>query len=381
MKKKFFITTTIPTTLGFFSGQCKVLNKVYDVCAISSPEEKLEQFAMQEGIRYKGLGMERDISLFRDLQSLIKWIWLLIRERPYIVHANTPKASLLAMVASWITFRPMRIYMCHGLRYQGCSGLRRKVLIMMERITCFCAKQVLCVSKGVKEQFAEDRICSMKKSKVILYGSANGVDTEWFDAKIVDAIPVKEKFDLKTTDFVCLFIGRLVRDKGVEELIDVATKLHDDGITIKLLLVGNRENKLDALSDETESKIKSNDYIIECGRQSDVRPFIKASKLLILPSYREGFGQVLVEANSLGIPVVASRIIGCKNVVSEGVNGLLCEPHDRISLYECISKIISDKELYNFMKSRCRGYAIEHFDHKMVLNAYVEYYKSLTSEK
>ncbi|WP_303007025.1 glycosyltransferase family 4 protein [Bacteroides congonensis] len=377
VKKKFFITTTIPMTLGFFKGQCKTLRDIYDVCAVSSPHKELMLFAQQEGIRYKVLKMERDISIFSDLCALFKWIWLLSVERPYVVHANTPKASLLAMVAAWLTFRPIRIYMCHGLRYQGCAGMKRRILMTMERISCFCANRVICVSNGVREQFAEDGICSLNKSKVIMYGSANGVDTEYFNPEIVDDLAVRTQYSIKDSDLVCVFIGRMVRDKGVEELVDVVAQLHNDGFPVKLLMVGGREEKLDALSERTEQLIKDAEYIIECGRQSDVRTFIKASKLLVLPSYREGFGQVLVEANSLGIPVIASRIIGCQNVVNERVNGLLCEPRDKVSLYNCMFSLFSDEKLYKSIKLECRQYTISHFDRKILINAYVQYYASL----
>lgn len=380
MKKKFFITTTIPTTLGFFGGQCKTLKEVYDVCAVSSPDKELIPFAEQEGIRFKALRMKREISLLNDLIALFLWIWLLLCERPYVVHANTPKASLLAMIAAWLTFRPVRIYMCHGLRYQGCTGMKRKILMWMERISCFCANHVICVSKGVREQLAEDDICCLEKSKVILYGSANGVDTEYFNPEIIDDAIVKAQYSIKDNDFICVFIGRMVRDKGIEELVDVVVRLHNEGVPVKLLTVGGREEKLDALSARTEQLIKDAEYIIECGRQSDVRPFVKASKLLVLPSYREGFGQVLVEANSLGIPVIASRIIGCQNVVNEKVNGLLCEPRDKISLYNCMFFLFSDGALYNSIKLQCRQYIISHFDRKIVAKAYVEYYASLLQE-
>ncbi len=365
-------------TLAFFQGQCKKLSNTYDMCAVSSPGKDLISFAKEEEIKCKSLDMRRDISIFKDLISLYKWIRLLIIERPYVVHANTPKASLLAMVASWLTFRPVRIYMCHGLRYQGCTGMKRKILMTMEWISCFCANRVLCVSQGVREQFAKDGICSLNKSKVILYGSANGIDTDRFNPAVVNEAPLKKLYGIKDDDFVCLFIGRMVRDKGMEELVESVVRLHDEGKPVKLLLVGGRENSLDALSQQTEALITGSDYIIECGRQKDVRAFIKASKILVLPSYREGFGQVLVEANSLGVPVIASNIIGCNNVISESINGLLCEPRDSESLYRCMHKLINDTNCYQSIQSRCRQYVIDHFDHKMVLNAYVEYYNEFS---
>lgn len=375
-KHKFYITTTVPRSLKFFSGQCKALKDTYEVCAISSPDQELKPFAEQEGIGYKALKMERDISLFSDICSLVKWICLLLAERPYVVHANTPKASLLAMIAAWLTFRPVRIYMCHGLRYQGCTGKKRKLLMMMERISCFCANRVICVSNGVREQFAMDGICALDKSEVIMYGSANGVDTEWFNPLKVDDTDVKAQNGITNDDWVLLFVGRIVRDKGIEELVDAVVRLHKEESTVKLLMVGAREESLDALSERTERLIKNSDFILECGRQSDVRPFIKASKLLVLPSYREGFGQVLIEANAMGVPVIASDIIGCNNVVDEGINGLLCQPKDKISLYNCIAKMLNDEHFYLSMRNQCRQYTVTYFDRKKVSKAYVKYYEA-----
>lgn len=376
-KKKFFITTTIPLTFLFFQGQLKMLAEFFDVTAVTSSGKLHVSEEEQKHFRLQRLEMEREISLVKDFIALLKWIWLLICERPYVVHANTPKASLLAMVAAWITCRPVRIYMCHGLRYQGSKGLKRKLLMNMERISCFCANRVICVSQGVREQFAEDNICKLDKSQVILYGSANGINTDDFDPDLVDAESIKEQFGLKETDFVCSFVGRVVRDKGIEELVDATIRLRNEGIPVKLLLIGPKEDDLDSLSERTIKLISANNFIIECGFQTDVRPFVKASQVLVLPSYREGFGQVLVEANSLGVPVIASRIIGCKNVVEEGVNGLLCEPADLDSLSYAMRRIMLDDKLYDRIKDQCRQYTISHFDRKKVASAYMDYYTHL----
>lgn len=376
-KKKFFISTTLPETFCFFQGQLKMLAEIYDVTVVTSPGKILVSEEEQKAFRVKRLKMERDISLVSDLISLWNWIWLLIYERPYVVHANTPKASLLAMIAAWITCRPVRIYMCHGLRYQGCSGLKRKLLINMERISCFCANRVICVSQGIRDQFAEDKICKFEKLQVIMYGSANGIDTDDFDPEKVDVSIVKEQYNITGNDFVCSFVGRVVRDKGVEELVDAVIRLREEGLPIKLIMVGHQEAKLDSLSERTKKLIAEKDFIIECGYQTNVRPFVMVSQLLLLPSYREGLGQVLVEANSLGIPVIASRIIGCKNVVEEGVNGMLCEPGNVESLYNVMRTIITDTELYLSIKKQCRQYTISHFDRKKVASAYMDYYKKL----
>ena len=166
-KNKFFIVTTIPVSLSFFRGQLHFLSQEFDVCAISSQPENLLNFGRKEGIRTYCVPMRREISIWKDLVSLFYLIFFFVRERPKVVHGNTPKASLLSMLAAKLTGIPVRIYMCHGLRYQGCVGIMRKILMCMERISCFCATNVIAVSQGVERTLILDRICSKKKCKVI----------------------------------------------------------------------------------------------------------------------------------------------------------------------------------------------------------------------
>lgn len=251
---------------------------------------------------------------------------------------------------------------------------------MMERLTCFCATKVICVSNGVREQFAKDGICSLEKSMVVLNGSANGVDTDYFNPEIVDDSSVRQQYGLNENDIVCVFIGRMVRDKGCELLFKAIETLHKKDERVKLLLVGGRIDDTDAISAEAEKTLANSEFIIECGAQKDVRPFLKAASFLVLPSFREGFGQVLIEANSMGIPVIASDIIGCNNVVKEGVNGYLCEPRSLESLQEKLEQMVYDTEQYNRIKNGCRAYCIDNYDRKKVSKAYVEYYTSLIKE-
>ena len=163
MKRKLFITTTAARTLFFFKGQTKLWNEVFDVCAISSEKEKLINFSQTEGIRYNYMSMHREISLVSDVCCLLRFIWLFIKERPYIVHGNTPKASMLSMLAAWLTCRPIRIYMCHGLRYQTSTGNLRRILMFMEKLSCSCATQVICVSEGVRKPFVASDVKGLRE--------------------------------------------------------------------------------------------------------------------------------------------------------------------------------------------------------------------------
>lgn len=373
--KKFFITTTIPITLYFFRGQCSQLKKYYDVTAISSPEQLLDTFEKEEGLPTIKIPMKREIYLLHDLVALFRWIFILIKEHPYVVHGNTPKAGMLSMIASWITRVPVRLYFCHGLRYQGCSGVLRLITKLSERISCGCATKVICVSKGIQQQLYEDGICNINKTVVVKNGSANGINMELYDPRVVCGDDVQKTLGIEESDWVIIFIGRRVADKGIYELIDATRKLVEDGAPAKLLLVGDDDT---TNNEKLKGIISKESWIIDAGRQKDVRPYLKVSDILVLPSYREGLGQVLLEANAMELPVVATNVVGCKNVVTHGFNGLLCEPKSVQSLYESLRTIHDDKELYNHIKSNTRQYISENFDMHSVTEAYIEFYKSFS---
>lgn len=373
--KKFFITTTIPITLYFFRGQCSQLKKYYDVTAISSPEPLLDSFEKEEGLPTIKLPMKREIYLLHDLVALYRWIVVLVKERPFIVHGNTPKAGMLSMIAAWITRVPVRLYFCHGLRYQGCSGVLRLITKLSEKISCACATKVICVSKGIQQQLHEDGICKLSKTVVVKNGSANGINMELYNPAVVDATDVQKTLGIEESDWVIAFIGRRVADKGIFELVDATRMLVEDGLPAKLLLVGDDDTTNNEILKGIISKEK---WIIDAGRQKDVRPYLKASNILVLPSYREGLGQVLLEANAMELPVVATNVVGCNNVVMHGFNGLLCEPKSVQSLYDSLRTMHDDQRLYNSIKSNTRQYICENFDMYSVTEAYIEFYKSFS---
>ena len=182
-KKLFYIVTTIPLSLIFFRGQLAYLSNNFEIVAISSDRDALEKFGETEGVETHYIPMVRSMSLLHDFKSLIKIISFFRKNKPDIVHGNTPKGSFLSMIAAKLTGVPVRIYMCHGLRYQGSSGLMQSVLKMMERISCYCSTEVLCVSNGVKATLVADRICKIAKLKVVGNGSSNGIDVTKFDRK------------------------------------------------------------------------------------------------------------------------------------------------------------------------------------------------------
>lgn len=377
MKKKFFITTTIPVTLVFFKGNLAYLNKTFDIRAISSQKEKLEKVGEEEGIKTYYIPMRRPISLFRDIICLFRFISLFLKEHPDIVHGNTPKASMLSMLAAKITGVKVRIYMCHGLRYQGTSGIMRWLLIQMEKLTCACATEVICVSKGVRETLVEDGICTKNKAVVIHHGSAAGIDLEKFKVDPSQKSDIRKSLSISPSDFVFVFVGRIVKDKGINELVNAFVKLQTLSQTIHIILVGPEEGSLNPISDECRKHIETNKNIHVVGSQSDIRPYLLSSDAFVLPSYREGFGMVLIEAGALGLPSITTDISGCNEIIIQGENGEIIPPHDEKALYEKMKEWVEQPEKVALMASKARSLVESRFEQKVVWEALLLEYRRL----
>lgn len=373
MKKLFFVTT-IAGSLNFFKGQYQLLLSDFDITAIASDKKRLKEVGEDNHIKIHHIPMEREISILKDIYCLICFIFYFIRQRPYIVHGNTPKGSLLSMIAAWITRVPVRIYMCHGLRYQGCFGLKRKLLMFMERISCRCATEIICVSHGIKEVLIEDRITN-KEPIVIWNGSVQGINMGKFNPdNITDKQGLKGKYGIEDDDFVLTFVGRIVKDKGINELVEAFEYLSLKYSEIKLLLIGWNEDKGNPVSDKTKEIIDNNKNIIVTGPQSNIVPFLSITNLFVFPSYREGFGLSLMEAGAMNVPSIASNIPGCNEVIIDGLTGLLIEPRSTSTIIESIEKLYNDRELLDYLKSNCRKSIIERYEQNQLWQHYREYY-------
>lgn len=375
-KKKFIFVTTIAGSLSLFKGQYQLLLSDFDITAIASDKKRLKEVGEENHIKIHHIPMEREISIFKDIYCLICFIFYFIRQRPYIVHGNTPKGSLLSMIAAWITRVPVRIYMCHGLRYQGCGGLKRKLLMFMERISCRCATEIICVSHGIKEVLIEDRITN-KEPIVIWNGSVRGVEVKKFNPEnFKEKLGLRQQYKIDENDFVITFIGRIVKDKGINELVEAVNSLHVKYSNIKLLLIGRFENTGNPVSDITKKIIDEGDFIIATGPQLNIVPFLSITDLFVFPSYREGFGLSLMEAGAMNVPSIASNIPGCNEVIIDGLTGLLIEPRSTSAIIESIEKLYNDRELLDHLKLNSRKSIIERYEQNQLLRHYRDYYLS-----
>ena len=379
-KKLFYIVTTIPSSLYFFKGQLSYLSNDFDMVAISSDECALEKFGDEEGVRTYCIPMKRPISLLNDFKSLIKFLIFFRRTKPDIVHGNTPKGSFLSMTAAKLTGVSTRIYMCHGLRYQGCSGLMQSLLKMIERISCYCSTTVLCVSNGVKTSLIADGICKASKLKVIGNGSANGIDLEKFNRKNVIVECPLTNIDAGK-DFTFCFVGRIVKDKGVNELIMAFKKLAGLYHNINLVMVGAFEDSDNPIKIITRTEIETHPNIHYYGKQKDVRPFMCMSDVFVLPSYREGFGVVLMEAGALDIPCITTDISGCNEIIQDGVNGRVIPPRDENFLYETMKWFYDHRNgEVKEMARRARSMIMERYEQHKVWEAFLKEYRSLNNK-
>jgi glycosyltransferase involved in cell wall biosynthesis len=384
MKLKLFRITTIPFSLSILlKGQLKYLNRCYDVIAVSSRGTELEKVGKQEGVQTKAIDIERSISLFKDFVSLVKLYFYFRKEKPDIVHSITPKAGLLSMVAAKMAGVPMRIHTFTGLIFPYQTGFFQKLLIFMDKILCACATNIYPEGKGVMNDLQKFKITD-KPLKVIANGNVNGIDTTHFNPALFSAeqkANLRKKLGIDGNDFVFVFVGRLVKDKGIDELVSTFSILNSQFPIVKLLLVGPFERELDPLLPTTEQEIQNNPHIISVGFQADVRPYLAISDIFVFPSYREGFPNVVMQAGAMELPCIVTDINGCNEIIIDGVNGLIIPPKNQEALKEKMELLIHDIDLRNRLKSNAREMITSRYEQKLVWEALLEEYKRLEKSK
>lgn len=375
IRPKLIRMTAHSKTLGLLKGQISLLAQHMDVILVAKDTGNLVHLAEQEGVQYRNIDIHREISLINDIKALISLIKLFRKERPDIVHANTPKGALLGLLAAKLAGVRHRIYNVNGLRFETATGNFRRLLIFMEKVACACATKVIPQSNGVADVIRREHI-TKKTLNVIRYGSGNGVDTQLFDPsdKAVKTSSEVIRGNFKGTSFV--FVGRLVGDKGVNELVDAFDRLCHEYPDVRLNLVGGKEEKLDPIKGKTMEIINSNINIVVHGQQKDVRPFLAASDIFVLPSYREGFPNVVLEALSMGLPCIVSDVNGATDAIQSEVNGVVIPKRDCEALYLAMKKLYLDKDLRKQMASTARKIVIERFNRPDVVNATLEMYQS-----
>lgn len=364
-KIKIIRITTIPGSMRrLLLGQLKFMSEFFEIIGITSPGPEVEDIIHNEGIRVKCVKMTRRITPISDIIALIRIIIFIIKEKPYIVHTHTPKAGTLGMIASWICRVPVRLHTVAGLPLMESKGIKKRILMIVEQITYKCATKVYSNSYLLMDYIINSRLCKVNKISVLGNGSSNGINTHFFSKENVDLKKinlVKHKYNITSDDFVFIYIGRIVKDKGINELIEAFNNISIINKNVRLLLVGKQEHELSPLDQKTICIMNTNSQIHVVGYQMDVRPYLLSSDALVFPTYREGFPNVPMQACSMGLPAIVTNINGCNEIINE-TNGILIQPKNIAALYSAMLEFVNNPELVKRLSLNARNSIVSRFD-------------------
>ena len=374
MKKlKIIRSATVPQSLdSFCNGVLKELSQEYEVVAVSSPGEALDKVSRREGVRTIAVPMERHISLMNDLRSLWQMWRVMRRERPDLVHSMTPKAGLICMMAAWLARVPRRVHMFTGLVWPTSTGLKRRILMATDWLTCACATHIIPEGEGVKNDLLSHHI-TRKPIKVLGYGNVKGIDMEHYNPALFSNVSHQEGFTF-------VFVGRIVRDKGINELVAAFDRLHEDYPDVRLVLIGPREDDLDPVLPATLERINSGNGIEAVGPQSDVRPFYASADALVFPSYREGFPNVVIEAGAMGLPSIVTDINGSREIIIDGQNGVIVPPRDEEALYQAMKRFVEQPDEIAAMAQKARGLIASRYEQSYVRQCLYDFYHEILNQ-
>ena len=375
MEHKLIRTSTVPMSLkSFLSGSFQALMEKYDLVLVSSPEKELVELHELYGVKTIGVTMERRMSPMKDLKSLWNLIKVFHKEKPYIVHSMTPKAGLLCMMAAWLTRVPRRIHTFTGLVWPTETGLSRRILMATDWLTCACATHIIPEGKGVMDDLR--KYITRKPMRVLGYGNVRGVDMAYWSKENVDKDIVSRIKDEE--QFTFLFVGRIVKDKGINELVEAFMRVRKKW-KVRLVLVGKFEDSLDPVSKVTREFIEECKDIVYAGPQygKDLLAYYAVSDCFAFPSYREGFPNTVLEAGAMELPSIVTDINGSREIIENGKNGLIVPSKDVDALAEAMNRMVSDRDMRGTMAQNARSMIAFRFEQGFVRKCQMDFYEEI----
>ncbi len=379
---KLIRVTTVPLALKtLLRGQLRYMkNEGFEVIMVSADSEDRQAVIEYEQCPHIIVSMTRAMTPLKDFKSLLQLIKLFKKEKPDIVHSHTPKAGLLAMLAAKYTGVPVRIHTIAGLRFMTATGIGRQIMVAMEKLTCRAAQHVWPNSFSLKQYILEKKICTTSKLEVIGNGSSNGIDLNRFSENSLlpeQLEKIKKKINYNKTLFYFLFVGRLVKDKGIEELIRAFEDVYNENNNVRLILVGNPEAEFDPLNIRILKIIESHIAILPVGWDNNVEHYFHLSNLFVFPSHREGFPNVLLQAGAMNCPVICSDIPGNTDIVQHQQTGLLFKTGDPAAIKEMMIHCLKNQDdLTAFKKNlfeRINNQFSQIFVHRKIAEKYRQY--------
>ncbi|MGA3011966.1 MAG: glycosyltransferase family 4 protein [Terracidiphilus sp.] len=369
------VGVTNPQTCLVLGDRLRTLREAgFRVTLVSSPGELLARTAAQEGVESVAIPMRREIAPVADFVSLFRLWRLLYRLKPEMTEFSTPKAGLLGAIAGMLCGVPARIYFLRGLKLETSSGVKRRILLLAEKLAAACSHVVLCNSDSLRNQALALGVASERKLRLLGGGSSNGVDVGRFHP---GPGVLRKRLGLPSDVPVVGFVGRLTRDKGLPELIEAFETILDAKPDAHLLLVGWFDAAEDALGADLRSGIEEHPRIHLTGFVADTAPYYRVMDVMVLPTWREGFPNVVLEAAATGIPVVTTFATGSRDAVVPEVTGLLIPPGYPVAISEAVLQLLHDPERRFRMGRAARAWVLDHYVNGRVLGRTVRYYQSL----
>jgi glycosyltransferase involved in cell wall biosynthesis len=372
---RIVVGITSAQTCLVLGGRLRTLRESgFRVTLVSSPGPLLARTAEQEGVEYVAIPMRREISLLADLVAFVRLWWLLLRLKPEMTEFSTPKAGLLGSIAAMLCGVPTRVYFLRGLKLEGCAGIKRRILLAAEKLAAACSHAVLCNSDSLRSEALAMGIGSERKLRLLGSGSSNGVDVERFQPGPSN---LRAHLGIPQSAEVVGFVGRLTRDKGLPELVEAFDAILAAKPEAHLLLVGWFDAAEDALATDLRSRIQANPRIHMTGFVADTAPYYRVMDVMVLPTWREGFPNVILEAAATGIPVVTTLCTGSRDSVVPEVTGLLIPPGYPVAIEESVLQLLRNPERRFRMGRAARAWVLDHYVNGQVLGLTVRFYKSL----
>ena len=359
------------------------MNNHYEVIAIAAEEERLEKYGSANKVRTFWVEMTRKITPIQDLISVLKLYQFFRSEKPLIVHTHTPKAGIVGMLAAKIAGVPIRLHTVAGLPLLETTGTKRKVLNIVEKFTYSLATKIYPNSFELKKIILNEKFTSDKKLKILGKGSSNGISIKYFDPHLYsekDNDILRKELGINSNERVFIFIGRIVSEKGINELVTAFIRLYETNSNIKLLLVGPFESDLDPIEDSNLEIINSHKGIISVGYQEDVRPYLAISDVLTFPSYREGFPNVVMQAGAMNLPSIVTDINGCNEIITNNKNGIIIPVKDSNSLYDAMSQLYNNRLFLEEFKKNTRHHITENYEREQFWNLLLAEYRALEED-
>lgn len=394
-RKKIIRACTVSMSIGFVEVLLPQLKEKYEVVLLSSPGEDLDEAVARHQVKGIAVPMERHIAVTKDLRALIKLIRVLYKEQPQMVHSMTPKAGLLCMMAAWLTRVPVRVHTFTGLVWPTEKGLKRRILMATDWLTCACATHIIPEGEGVKNDLLNNGI-TKKPLRVLGYGNVRGIDLEKFShrkevlEKVTQISQIEKTSQTPQTAqitqisqmFTFLFVGRIVGDKGINEMVNAFKRLNEAYKDTQLILVGWFEQQLDPVSEETRETIEQHPCIHAVGTKEgdELLAYYATADCFVFPSYREGFPNTVIEAGAMGLPCIVTDINGSREIIREGENGLIIPPRDEDALYSAMLRMMTDNEERQRMAGNARRMIAERYEQGYVRQCLLDYYEQILKD-